>query len=111
MATCGDCRFFIGANCVARPPAVRDHGSSYWPRVAAHNWCGEHQPAKPDAAANLALMAEAIAPFVAVANAAAQETGELLITTDLTDDEGEPLNLSSSDFLRLADAYARATGA
>lgn len=82
-----------------------------FPRRVDDDFCGEHQPEKPDAAASLSLMADAMAPFLAVANAAAQETGELLITTDLTDDEGEALNLSSADFLRLADAYARATGA
>lgn len=98
--------------CREKPPAVMTGSGieTRWPIVRSDDWCGEHQPAKPDTAASLSLMADAIAPFLLVANAAAEESGELLISTDLTDGEGEPLNLSSADFLRLADAYARATG-
>lgn len=122
MATCADCRFHLAetawpekAWCRVRAPVVlsdSEVGVTTARRlVDLDDWCGEHQPVKPDAAASLSLMAEAIAPFLLVANAAVEESGELLISTDLTDGEGEPLNLSSADFIRLADAYFRATGA
>lgn len=125
MATCEDCRFYqkpvrgLGPDgcCYRYPPRVvalldPEHIGDLRqqsPVVAACNWCGEHQPAKPDAAEGISQMALAIEPFLVAANAMQAEPN-IMIQLDLLDDNGDPISLQSNDFIRLAEAFAKATG-
>lgn len=121
MATCADCRFgefkdgHDYGRCRIRPPrAIEDGtfgGSSLFPRVSTHDWCGEQQPEKADRAASIETMASMLEPFLAVADAMAVESAAMLITLDLRDAEGEPLELSSIDFTNLAAAWEAVRGA
>ena len=126
MSKCETCRFWDNSvtavsvedsgRCVVRAPTLPAYstGIGAWPFTSADDHCGEHQAVKPDVVASLNLMAEAIAPFLAVANAASDETdmgADTMVQLDLADENGDPIDLEIADFLRLADAFARATGA
>jgi len=118
MATCTDCRFstetrigILGQlRLCRRHPKRPDMG---WPQVDPADWCGEHHPVTPEpaVAAVTALVAivSALPPFLRLADAMSGLDGDIVISTDLADEEGE-LFLTSNDFLKLADAFVRATG-
>lgn len=117
LRTCEDCRFWDNSvsalsdentgRCIVRAPTLPAYstGIGAWPFTSPDDSCGEHQPVKADRAASIETMAAMLEPFLAVADAMAEESAAMLIPLDLRDAEGEPIELSSIDFTNLAAAW------
>lgn len=120
--SCRDCRFAdddvadsMYRRCRVRPPRVaRDHSHAIpavWAVVSINDWCGEHQPIQRKPKFPVAELATALDPFLAVAGDIPADAPETVYLLDQRDAEGEPLQISSADFRRLAAAWAAMVGA
>lgn len=99
--------------CRVRPPIVvvaSDDDQTVWPRVAADDWCGEHQPKVPGAGASIETLAPMLEPFLQVADAMKDQNFASLTIFDYLDADGRPLELSNLDFANLAAGWAAVRG-
>jgi hypothetical protein len=92
--------------CRVNPPMAGSNRLALWALTRPIDWCGAFEPREGAAPTDaLDRMANALAPFLNIAQAIGDEGDDAVVLVDLEGPNGEDLNLSASAFQDLDAAW------